>query len=200
MIPEVEIVYSDIYDAVLSKSKRIRYNRKRLIEGERFTKKLQKAWNKCSNQILFQMSKLTGLKWQKNYMECFVTFNTPYPFSHPLTIYVSKKIEPAIMSIVHELSHILLWGNREKVKWPESNTGIYKKYKNENYNTKLHFSIHALVVLVINKVFGKNGGKYLQWETWWKREPEHPMAKEYKHSWEIVQKEGPENVIKETIK
>ena len=200
MTPRIEITYSGIYDIVLLKSKKIKYNHKRLVEGERFAKKLQKVWDKYSEQILSHMSKVTGLKWQKNYIECFVTFNAPYPFFHPLTIYVGNRTEPAIMTIVHELSHTLLWGNKNKVKWPESNIGIYRTYQRENYNTKLHFSVHAIVTLVINKVFGRNSEKYLRWERWWRREPNHPMANEYKRSWEIVREEGPEKVIKELIK
>jgi hypothetical protein len=202
MIPKVEITYSDIYDIVLRKSKRIIYNNKKRIEGEKFAKNIQKAWNKYDKKILFYMSKLTGLKWPRNYIECTISFNAPYAFSHPLTldIHERKNIQYEITMLVHELTHVLLWGNKNKVRWPESNYGIYKKYKKESYNTKLHFSTHALVILTMRKVFGKDADEYLYWEQWWKQWPKDPFAKYYKRSWEIVQKEGPENVLKQIIK
>jgi hypothetical protein len=99
MIPTIKITYSGIYDIVLSKSKKIKYNHKRRVQAEKFAKNLQKVWDKHSKEILSYMSKLTNLKWPVNYIECFVSFNTPYSFSHPLTLYIHKSVEYDIVTM-----------------------------------------------------------------------------------------------------
>lgn len=149
MIPNVEIMYSGIYDRILSGTRK--YDFEKRIKGERFAKKLQKDWNKHEKEILTAMSRITGLKWPRKHIEAWVTFNTPFEFSHPLTLWIHRSMKYEIEMLVHELTHVLLWGNRKKVKWPESNTGIYKKYQKEHYNTLLHLSIHALVILTMKK-------------------------------------------------
>jgi len=200
MIPKIRIGYSDIYDIVLRKSKKIKYNPKKAKKGEIFAKKLQIPWNRHEKQILERMAEITGLKWPRNLIECHVSFNAPFSFSAPLTVEIDKDINYMFVAIAHELCHVLFWGNKNKVRWPESNTGIYRKYKKESYNTRLHFPVHALLILTFERIFGKNAEKYLKQEQWWKRWPKNPMAKDYKRSWEIVKKEGPENILKQTIK
>lgn len=200
MLPKLEFVYSGIYDTVFSGSKTVSYRKR--IEGMKLAKKLQKVWDRHSKRILSCMSKITGLKWPKSYIECILSFNAPYSFSHPLTLKIYKRIpiERCIVVLIHELAHILLWGNREKVKFPRSNAKIYKKYKNESYQTKLHFPVYAIEILTIKKVFGKNAEKYLRIAKWWEISQKSLRAKNYKKSWEIVEKEGPENVIKSIIR
>ena len=153
--------------------------------------------DKNGNKILYEMSKVTGLKWPRNFIECTVAFYAPWGgFSSPLTLTIDKDIKYEIETLVHELSHVLTWGNRKKVLWPESNSGIYKKYKNETFNAKLHFPIHAIVTLVFKKIFREHADEYLKYEHKWYS----PRSKDYISSWEIVEKEGPEKILKELIK
>ncbi|MCS7105921.1 MAG: hypothetical protein NZ942_01210, partial [Candidatus Aenigmarchaeota archaeon] len=89
---------------------------------------------------------------------------------------------------------------KEKVAWPNSKAKIYRKYKNESYTTKLHLPIEAIVILTVKEVFGRNFEKYLRWEKWWENSPKTQRAKDYKRAWEIVEKEGAENIIKDIIR
>ena len=200
MLPRIVIGYSDILDSAFSKFKSYKYDAKRYKEGERYAKQLQKSWNRYDKELLSCLSKLTKLRWHRNYIECCVSFKTPFSFSKPLTILIYKNINYGVATITHELCHILLWENRHKIKWPESNTGIYKKYKKESYNTKLHLLVHSIVILTMKKVFVKGAENYLTWERFWEHWPRDPMRKDYIRSWKIVDKEGPRNIIKELIK
>ncbi len=200
-IPKIEISYSNIYDIAWSKAKTIKLSKQRQINGYNYAINLQKAWVKNARKILSYMSELTGLKWHRNEIDATVSFNAPYSFSHPLTIYIYD-IQFGIVNLVHELCHILLWANKNKVRWPESKDGIYRKYKNETYITKLHLPVHAIVILVIKKIYGRNSEKYLSKERWWEIWPRDKRIRgeDYFRSWKIVEKEGPKKILKSVIK
>jgi hypothetical protein len=57
-----------------------------------------------------------------------------------------------------------------------------------------------MVILTIKKIFVKKAEKYFYWERWWEIWKNTPMGKDYKRSWEIVQKEGAKNIIRDVIK
>lgn len=197
-IPKIVIGYSEIYDNALSKQKKITYSKNKSERGEKFAKRLQKEWNKYAEEILTTMVKISKLKWKHDTIECFVSFETPYAFSHPLTININNNMYYGIDNLVHELTHILLVSNRVNALPPKSKI-LYKRYKKEKYNVKLHIIVHALIILTFQKVLGKDAEKYLKWERFWKIWPRNRFSKEYKKSWEIVQEVGAENIIRDLL-
>ena len=69
---------------------------------------------------------------------------------------------------------------------------FFRKYKNETLNTKIHIQVHAIHSHIYLKFFNK---KRLERDV---KLISH--LKDYKRAWEIVQKEGYENIIKEFAK
>ena len=209
MIPKVKFGYSDAYENALSK-RSFKFNHKKRIAYEKVAKKFQSRWDKVDSKILFSMSRLTYLKWKQKEIECYLSSEAGYSYSHPLTIgyKIGWSFDYLIAFVTHELSHIFFWSNKESIILPndtkqtKNNIGFYKNYSKESYMTKLHIPVHALVILVIKKVFGKNAEKYLKWERWWEWSPDPSgiKGKDFKRSWEIVEKEGPENILKQIIK
>ena len=91
--------------------------------------------------------------------------------------------------LVHELIHQLFiqMGNDQKSE--KSWKYIYKKYSKESKSTKIHIPIHAIHSHIYLKFFNekrlKEDIEFMQ---------DHL---DYKRSWDIVQKEGYQNIIKE---
>lgn len=194
--PKLVFRYSPIYDVVFSGEWPSKEER---VKANQLVSKLQKEWNKKSKKVLLAMSKITGLDWPIEHIECYLSYRVPYAFSEPLTLKIfGRSISRYIVTLIHELCHVLIWGNKDKAIWPLDNKGIFKKYEKEPFLTRNHLVIEALVQLTVKKVFSRPES-YLKWERWWERKPKNPRAKWYKKAWEIVQKEGAENVLSEII-
>jgi hypothetical protein len=207
MIPKIRIIYSSIYDQLLHTYHKKKFGKlhRHILQGEKYAAKLQKKWNKIERNVLTTMSKITKLEWKKKEIECYVVKHCKFSFSHPLTLIMRKNLDRVIVTLIHELAHEMFWSNRKKVVWSKElkpwakKSMIYKKYKNEDYVTKLHLPVHALVILTCKRIFGKNAEKYLKHERFWERK-KSPGAKAYKRSWEIVNEEGPKNILIDLIK
>lgn len=193
-IPSIYFYYSSIYDEVLS-GKPVNY--KRIEKGRKVAISFQKYWDKKSYRILTTMSKISHLKWRFDKNICYLSFFAPFSYSAPLTMRIRKEKERMLTILVHELSHNLFVGNRKKVI-PLAK--IYKKYAREKRNVRIHVSVEALVKLTIEKVFKKNAEKYLKYERWWELFKKGRRPIEYKRAWEIMLREGPENVLKQVMK
>jgi len=196
-VPKVCFYYSFIYDEALSRKP---VNYKRIEKGRKTVAGFQKYWDKKANRILSSMSKISNLKWKTDKIICYFSFFTPFSYSAPLTIRFRKKKEHMLTVLVHELSHNIFVANRERILLPKSKKGLYKKYARETFNTKVHISVEALMKLTLEKVFGKNAEKYLKWERCWELAKRGRRPSEYKRAWEIMLKEGPENILREVVK
>ena len=70
--------------------------------------------------------------------------------------------------------------------WKKSWSYVYRKYKNESRTTQIHIPLHAIHEHILRTLFNE---KRL------KREINDVDVKDYIRSWEIVQKEGYQNII-----
>lgn len=193
--------YSDIYDETFANLRKKKFKaHKTTLMKVKEAKSIEHIWNRHSKKILTEIAKVTGLKWKRMEIIGYVSEHSPYDFSNPLTIHARKNDKHQIITITHELIHTILDDNSTRVKWPWSkNSRIYNKYRRESYNTKLHIPIEAIMKLTFENVFGENAEKYLKWERWWER-TKVKRSKPYKRAWEIMLKEGPENVLNDIIK
>ena len=77
---------------------------------------------------------------------------------------------------------------KNRKKWIKWKNYAWKKYKKEPFITRNHILLHSVHAILLERLFGE---KRL------KKEIKRPINKDYKRSWEIVQKEGYQNILNE---
>jgi len=183
MIPKVEFIYSYVYDQMWSKAKE--ENKIPVETIERYVKDIEIIWRKIETKILKDISKISGLKWTEKKIKCYV-LRSGGCFSDPLTISYYKNKKDFIDVLVHELIHqIQIQGEYNFHLW---NRYLKKKYPKESLLTINHIIIHSIHKKIYLKLFNKGrlendlkiSDKYY----------------DYKKAWEIVEKEGADNIIK----
>lgn len=196
-LPKVIFQYSYIYDQAFSSKSQ---NDRNFENGFKVAVNFQKYWDKNSKRILSVMSEVSKLKWRYDKVWCYLSFFTPFSFSMPLTVKIHKNREQMLTTLVHELSHNLLIQNRDRCFMATEGKKLYKKYESETFTTRVHITVHAIVKLTLEKAFGKGAEKYLKYERMWEISKTSRLASEYKRAREIMEKEGPENVLRQVMK
>lgn len=195
MVPKIQITYSPTYDYILHLYRRKRYTRKKISSGIKYSHELKKILNKILKKFFKILKEITGIEWHDDEkIKVYIVTDVIYPFADPLTIPMKKKKEEALVFIIHELIHLFLISNKDRIKWKE----FYKKYGDKKDETKNHILLYAILFLLYPKLFGKKAQKLLKFEKWWERY-DLPLKKYYLEAWKIVEKEGPEKIIKELI-
>jgi len=186
MIPKIEFRYSSIYDS--------KYRENFEKKGENYpspeeilnyTKKINNLWNKKGKMILRNISEITKLNWKEEKIICYV-IGKGKCFSDPLTIKIYPDSEEFITNLIHELIHQIQTQNNSKFKkWFEE---INNLYINKSRLTKNHILLDAFLSKIIEKLYSKNKLSKII-----KKDSE---SADYKIAWEIVQKEGVDNIIR----
>ncbi|MCD6177791.1 hypothetical protein J7K03_00815 [bacterium] len=192
-IPQVVFKYSLVYDEVLrflkKKKKKKKISRREIVA---YIKKINKAWKVYERKVFKEIASVLQLKWEEKFIPCYIVTETKLCFSDPLTIFKHKKQDLFIDILVHELIHRILssLGNFQRCKkaWEY----IEKRYKKKSKKTKNHIIVHAVHKHIYLGLFDE---KRLRRDV--KRAQKF---KEYKEAWEIVQKEGYQNIINEFVK
>src|SRR3989338_8359521 len=151
-IPHVVFTYSDVYDLTLQRKP---YTDKGLMKGWRFSQKVQKRWNKVERKTLGAMSRVSGLKWQEDKIDCFLVTKSKHyhAFSYPLTLTMWNNISWMFFILIHELGHRLKVQNSKNLK-PLRKSGL-KSYSKETPNVRVHLAVMAIEFLTIKKLYGK---------------------------------------------
>ena len=183
MIPMIEFRYSWIYDQKF-KDKGKKYSPKKI---EEYIKKVKKIWGKYEKDILKELQKISGLKWEEKKIICYIISKT-IPFSDPLTIPIYKNKNYFIDVLTHELIHRLFTQNTNREITNRSWKMIQRKLKKENINVRVHVILNAIHKHILLKFFNK---KRLN-----KNIKSLNHLKDYKKSWEIVERQRCENIIK----
>lgn len=197
--PKVLVVYSRIYNLVLSGYHGRELTTEDIQRGRRQATKIQKAWDTQSGRILPAMAKLSGLRWKRREVRAYVASSVKYPFSEPLTLWIGEKgenLDGQVTTLVHELAHTLFDDNEKILAsyWKKLNASL----SGETDSTIVHVPVHGLMVETFRTVFGEDSERYLRHERWWERSNANPDMKEsYARSWSIVAKEGAATVMKE---
>ncbi|UZE93066.1 MAG: hypothetical protein ACKKMV_02755 [Candidatus Nealsonbacteria bacterium] len=192
--PKIVFKYSWIYDQnwkewiKIYKKKVKNYPSTRKILN--YIKKIERLWRKEEKKVLQELSKITHLQWKEKSIICYVVGKCR-PFSVPLTmsVYENYPEDYFIDVLIHELIHNLFYQNYKRTEkgWEY----IYRKYKKESGKTKHHILLHAIHSHIYLKFYDK---KRL------KRDIDSLPISDYKRSWQIVQKEGYQNIITEFVK
>jgi hypothetical protein len=145
---------------------------------------IENYWRKDEKIILSAISKITGLKWKEGIKVYLVGKCIPY--SKPLTMYPHKTKQDFRDVLIHELIHNIQSQNSEIYKkWAKF---VKNKYKDESKLTRRHIFLHAVHKKIYLELFNKNRLK--------KNIEKSNHSKPYKRAWEIVEREGHENIIK----
>ncbi len=179
------ILYSSIYDRTFHELRGENYTPHMEEFGKKYVEKLKQLWEKNENKIFEEISRVSGLKWKKPLIDCYVVKKCR-PFSSPLTISIygkdnkKRKMEHQIETIIHELIHNILVQNGKWVDWREKYPGI-------NRITNNHILVHAIMKKVMENIYGKERAERHIHRT--------SRIPEYRKAWEIVEKEGAEKII-----
>lgn len=153
----------------------------------KYIKIVEEEWEKEKDKILPEISKITGLPWQENYIYCYIVGRCrPFPFPLTLPIY-TEDVQDFIDVLTHELIHRFFVPETTKSRvgdaWDYSN----QKYREESRVTRMHILVYAIHSAIYFKFFGEerilNNIKRIK------------SRPDYKRAWEIVQKEGYKNII-----
>jgi len=193
--PKIIFRYSKIYDEYIGKEKP---SETAVVKTVNYIKKLRNAWGKKEEKILKEISQITGLKWRENYIHCYIVRRGGGSISDPLTLVMYNKkgalgkLDLLIDLLVHELIHRIFTSKENFQKSKKAWDYIYKKYKNEIEKTKIHIVIHAIYKDIYLKFYNKKRlERHIQWAS---------EKKDYQRAWQIVEKEGYQNIINQFIK
>ncbi len=146
---KIEFIYSPIYDNLLTDMSRKEFSIGQIKELEFYKEELEAIWKKEENKIIKEIEKVSRLKF-KGDKTCFIVNSMKYAaLSRPLTIKKEQHLERAKTILIHELIHILLEDNKEKlVKL------IDKTYPEESLDFKIHIPILLITKRVVENLYG----------------------------------------------
>lgn len=192
MIPKIDFKYSYIYDELYRQStelnKILKRNGKKYpspMEIIEFMNRLEIVWRTEGNKILEEISRLSGIKWKDKIISCYIV-GVCRPMSDPLTIKVCNDITHAVDVLTHELIHCLQIGISDK-KWAKWQKYLDSKYPRENKVTKDHIFLNAVHMALYLDFFGADRLIRDMWNS--------NVSNDYKRSWEIVEKDGPDKIV-----
>lgn len=187
MMPKIIFKYSWIYDQKWKEWMKVYRPDKKYPSPQKiqnYIKKVEILWLKDEKKVLAELSNVAGLKWKEKTIICYFVGNG-ISFSDPLTLRIYNKADYCVDILIHELIHQLFIQN-EANNW---NVWKYfhKKYKADSFKTRIHIPVHAIHWHIFLKFYGE---KRLKREI-------KLMSKyiDYKKAWDIVEKEGYQNII-----
>ena len=164
-------------------------------ESEEFIEKVEKDWRKIEKKILRYIANITNIKWKTTLIKCYVLRKCYFlGISDPLTIAIEvmkskyKKINKSkfIDVLIHEVIHNLLLESNDFERYYKK---LKKRYTKASNRTLIHIPVHAIHKAVYLKYF--NEGRLNRDIISCSR------RKDYAKAWNIVNKEGYENIIKD---
>jgi hypothetical protein len=151
------------------------------------TRKLDLKFKKYRGRVLNELASVTGLQWREKHIYVYITAGVGW-FSMPLTMSIHEKTDALLDTLIHELVHRILSENENwlliKKRWFD----LMRKYKQEKMETRTHIPIHAIHKHIFLKFFSRS---HLNKEI--KRMGQY---KNYARSWEIVENDGFEDIIR----
>ncbi|HQF83291.1 MAG TPA: hypothetical protein PLA55_03880 [Candidatus Pacearchaeota archaeon] len=162
-----------------------------------FLDRVKPIWKNKEKEILSYIEEITELKWKNENIPMYlIKISSLFPISDPLTIPIQLESEDEIITLskerfidmlVHEIIHNFFIQNEEEIG--DYFNFILEKYKDEEFDTSIHLLLHAIHKKIFLKYFDE---ERLNGEI--EMNSYYPA---YKRSWEIVNKVGEDNIIKE---
>ncbi len=201
MEPKINFVWSFVYQSdvhsVFIKTESYDYKKYEKFVLE-FIKQLKKEWAKYERAILSYIEELTGLKWKKAEIDCYVIKISPfYSISQPLTIPIQVEVGTEVYTLsldryvdmlIHEIIHVLFVQNYKETDRYFDHL-LKGEYKGEKFNATIHIPVHAIHKKIFLKFFDE---KRLKQEI-----EACKYYPDYYRSWEIVEKIGSDKIIKD---
>lgn len=192
MIPKIDFKYSYFYDELFRSSPDLKKFLKKQgkkypspMEIIKFMNEIEMVWKSEGNRILEEMSNISGIKWKTRDLSCYVV-GACRPMSDPLTIKICNDITHGIDILTHELIHQLQSTVPDK-KWGKWEKYLNEKYPRETKTTKDHIFLNAVHMALYLQLFGADRLMRDMWNS--------NVSNDYKRSWEIVEKEGPDKIV-----
>lgn len=185
--PKLEFNYSWIYDQMIHEWQGKKYGGYS-PKIERYKNRLEKEWRKIERKAFDVISEVSGLKWKKPVIDCYIVEETKC-FSMPLTIEPRKKLKNLIKTIIHELVHNIIVQNLDRLR----QKNYSKKYGKLSRKTEIHILVHAILKEALLKLYGEKQTRKLI-------ESYDKYPKDYRKAWEIVEQEGSRKIIIDGIR
>ena len=148
---KISFVYSSIYDNLLTDMSKKEFSSEQMKEMEFYKEELGASWQKDEKKIIKEIEKVSNLKFKKD-RRCFLVYHMKYAaISNPLTLKREQHIERAKTILIHELIHILLSDNKEKI-----GKLIEKSYPEESFEFKIHVPVLLITRKVVENLYGKD--------------------------------------------
>lgn len=201
MNPKIFFRYSGIYDLSLyhfstgdskDADDPVFKERKRFVLNK--IKEIDSWWSSEGDGILNNIADNSGIDWKQTRIKIYLLADAHRDtwmggFSEPITIFLKKRFKGNISErefldvkriIIHELVHqnISLKDNYEK----------YIDFVKEKYKCNRICAVHIVVHALLEKIYSS---EELKFELSCKHQPD------YKCAWEIIKKEGSDNIIEE---
>lgn len=174
---DIKFKYSHVYQTTLSPKAELIPIKK--IEAS--TAFMDAFWKSFGPSIEEILKEITGLSFTEKEITCYLV--SDQTFSDPLTLKI-ENIEDMQDNLVHELMHVFLSGNQ--IGKTDGWKALFERFDGEFNATKIHLTIHSLHLLITQKLFPDRIKDIKSYSVW-------PA---YVKSWEIVEEEGAENIIK----
>src|SRR3989338_5892909 len=150
----IDFEYSTPYDRMLTIMSMGDYSDVQKDAIKSYIYDLEKSWKVDEKRILGEIESVSGLKFKKNDIICYVVKNmADYAISHPLTMKVEKNLERASIVLIHELIHILFVQNKKSEKLIGY---LSKNYGEHNLHFRVHLPLFIVQRKVIENLYGKN--------------------------------------------
>ena len=188
-LPRVKIMYDETYDEAIHQLVEKRHTHMAHMGGQLFARRLRKATKPMLKRFLVTAENVTGLKWRWHIVRCYVAHDIPFDFDNPMTIKIRGNMKDATETFFHELAHQMELQNNERIR---HRNNLSRKYRNEPKDTREHIFAHAVLWKVYEKLYGRARLKKIiaGYRLW----PEHYRG------WQIVKKEGADNILKAYLK
>ena len=191
ILPKLNFIYSYIYDSTLAELSGKEYSNKTQANAKKYIKIVSKEFSKYSEHIIKDISDISGLKWQTQLIDVYISKYAPHSLSVPLTIKIYKDVRVSTAILVHELVHNIILQNKKHVRYKK----LFKDFRNESITTKYHI-IEGAILYKLNKMLFFDGlGGFFEYDNW----KSEKAGKGYNKAISIVIDKGPDNIIKRYI-
>ncbi len=142
--------YSVPYDRMLTLMMGMEYSDEQERMVKKYIKDISVKWDIIGKKTITEIEKVSGLKFKGN-MDCFVVNKMYYiAISHPFTIEYGLKFGDLKSIIIHELIHIILVQNGDKIL-----DYLNSLYVNKDADFRLHLPVLLIERKVDENLFGK---------------------------------------------
>ena len=189
--PRLNFTYSYVYDQTFAALSGNKYFEGTNKAAKSYMKALEKEFSRFSGKVLAGIPRVSGLRWQKPYIDVYISKYAPSSFSVPLTIRMYKNAKVGNSMLVHELAHNIVFQNEKRIMYAK----LFKDFRSEGVMTKYHIIEGAILYLLNRGIFSDGLAGFFEYDNW-----ASPKADEaYRHAISIVLKRSAEKIIKSYI-